>query len=264
MARMVGTTGRGIRAPIIKEGDDLINRNASVDGRTVRMDTQAILKNGRTFVPLRFISEGMGCQVQYNYKNLTHHIAILTGGQVVEEPGGYDKYGLPITPLNSATTQDEYIKNTPPGMSQWVKTTPLNAKASNTGDYAKDIKSDAALFESKGWYGDAGDIIFNAAYSPVGKLNDRGGWSEAFYIHRDSSKDFYFEMNIEYTDAKNINGGKTPDGKTIPNSIPMAIREAFIFYLGDNDGEELFRVLFNGFNKNADVSQIENKPLTCS
>jgi len=234
------------------------SKNALVNGQTVKMDTQAILKNGRTFVPLRFISEGMGCTVNYTYKNFAHYITILTGGPVVEEQ--YDKYGLPITPLNYCTTQDEYIKNTPPGMTPWAKTTPLNAKASNTGDYAKDIQADAALFESKSWYGDAGNIVFNAAYSPVGKLNDRGGWSEAFYIHRDSSKDYYINLSIKIFDSKNINGGKKPDGKIIPNSIPMAIREALIFYLGEDDGEEAFRIIARGYTKGTETSQIENKP----
>lgn len=237
------------------------SKNAVVDGKTVKMDSQAVLKNGRTFVPLRFISEGMGCQVSYTYKNYTHYINILTGGSGTGPIGGYDKYGLPITALNYCTTQDEYIKNTPPGMTQWAKTTPLEAKASNTGNYSKDIKADAAVFESKGWYAEAGESVFNAAYSPVGKLNSRGGWSEAFYIHRDSNKDYYFKLNIKYFDSKYINGGVTPDGKTISNSIPMAIRESLLFYLPDNDAEELFRIIAKGTTKGVDTSNIENKPL---
>jgi hypothetical protein len=39
---------------------------ASIDGRTVAMDTPAMILNGSTMVPIRFISEALGAQVSWN------------------------------------------------------------------------------------------------------------------------------------------------------------------------------------------------------
>jgi hypothetical protein len=39
---------------------------ASVDGRTVAMDTPAMILNGSTMVPIRFVSESLGAQVAWN------------------------------------------------------------------------------------------------------------------------------------------------------------------------------------------------------
>ena len=43
-------------------------KKAEIDGRTVAMDTVAVVVKGRTMVPLRFILENMGgrCRIQPN------------------------------------------------------------------------------------------------------------------------------------------------------------------------------------------------------
>ena len=45
----------------------LNSSTAVINGKTVRLDVKPYIKNNRTFVPLRFISETFGCTV--NYKN---------------------------------------------------------------------------------------------------------------------------------------------------------------------------------------------------
>lgn len=60
-------------------GDSIISmlvgdRNILVDGKIVQLDTEVIIKDGRTMVPLRFISEALKCQVEWNEKIQTVYI----------------------------------------------------------------------------------------------------------------------------------------------------------------------------------------------
>ena len=50
---------------------------ANVDGRSVRMNTAPIVRNGSTLVPLRFLSEALGAQVRWNPNN--EMVMIRTG-----------------------------------------------------------------------------------------------------------------------------------------------------------------------------------------
>ncbi len=56
----------------------LDSNKALVNGQTVTFDTYVVLKDGRTFVPLRFVSENLGAKVEYNYINKVHRIDITT------------------------------------------------------------------------------------------------------------------------------------------------------------------------------------------
>jgi hypothetical protein len=46
---------------------------AKVDGKDVKLDVAPIIKDGRTFVPIRFISEAFGADVKWdaNEKKIT-------------------------------------------------------------------------------------------------------------------------------------------------------------------------------------------------
>jgi F420-0:gamma-glutamyl ligase-like protein len=65
MARMVGTTGRGIRAPIIKEGDDLIN--IVVDSVIKAAQVENFKLQDRDIVG---ITESLVARAQGNYASL--------------------------------------------------------------------------------------------------------------------------------------------------------------------------------------------------
>ena len=41
------------------------SRNVDVDGVNLLMDTEPFIKNSRTFVPVRFVAEGMGLKVDW-------------------------------------------------------------------------------------------------------------------------------------------------------------------------------------------------------
>lgn len=42
------------------------SRNIDVDGVSVPMDTEAFIKDGRTFIPIRFVAEAMGLNVEWD------------------------------------------------------------------------------------------------------------------------------------------------------------------------------------------------------
>ncbi|MHB1456567.1 MAG: copper amine oxidase N-terminal domain-containing protein [Armatimonadota bacterium] len=41
------------------------NRDATLNGKSIRLDTPAMIIDGRTMVPLRFVSEALGANVQW-------------------------------------------------------------------------------------------------------------------------------------------------------------------------------------------------------
>lgn len=55
-------------------------RKATVDGKEITFDSKAIMKDSRTFVPLRFISETFGAKVEWDAKTLTVKITTASGG----------------------------------------------------------------------------------------------------------------------------------------------------------------------------------------
>lgn len=67
------------------------SNTAQVDGRTVSLDAPARILNGSTMVPLRFVAEALGAQV--NYEPATSTVAIRTGAG-----GSQDSAALPRPP----------------------------------------------------------------------------------------------------------------------------------------------------------------------
>lgn len=55
---------------------------------TIKMDTKAVMKNGRVFVPVRFISEALGHKVDYRYANGINHVLIITSEDTEVPPTG--------------------------------------------------------------------------------------------------------------------------------------------------------------------------------
>ena len=50
------------------------SRNVDVDGVNLLMDTEPFIKNSRTFVPIRFVAEGMGLKVEWD--NSTQEVTV--------------------------------------------------------------------------------------------------------------------------------------------------------------------------------------------
>lgn len=71
----VGWDPKSLTVPIERSGQSIvltIDKNvAQVNGKEVAFDTKAILNGGRTFVPLRFVSEVLGAQVDWDAPTAT-------------------------------------------------------------------------------------------------------------------------------------------------------------------------------------------------
>ncbi|AUG57289.1 copper amine oxidase N-terminal domain-containing protein [Acetivibrio saccincola] len=83
----------------------------TVNGKTMEMDTTVLLLEDRTFVPVRFVSEGLGANVEWNASIRT--VYITTGGTVptpTPEEGEVRYYdGIAFNP---ATDVDEFGRMT--------------------------------------------------------------------------------------------------------------------------------------------------------
>ncbi|OPZ92387.1 MAG: hypothetical protein BWY74_01604 [Firmicutes bacterium ADurb.Bin419] len=69
------------------------NRNIVVNRSVKTMDTEAIIKEGRTFVPIRYVAEALGATVGWNASTKT--VIITTGGAVnTDIPNAADFYKI--------------------------------------------------------------------------------------------------------------------------------------------------------------------------
>jgi len=69
------------------------SRRAQVNGQRVMLDVPANTVNGRTMVPLRFVSESMGADVRYNAAR--RRVAINTDGRGGSQVAGYRSISIP-------------------------------------------------------------------------------------------------------------------------------------------------------------------------
>lgn len=78
--------------PIMKEDQSIVltidQPVVQVDGKTVTLDTKAILSGGRTFVPLRFVSEVLGGQVDWDDQTDTVFIKTSEDSAAQIDPWG--------------------------------------------------------------------------------------------------------------------------------------------------------------------------------
>jgi hypothetical protein len=82
------------------QGDKRIRLNigehmADVDGRSVRMNTAPVVRNGSTLVPLRFLSEALGAQVRWNPNNEMVMIRTDVTGRAQPIRGDRNNNGVP-------------------------------------------------------------------------------------------------------------------------------------------------------------------------
>jgi len=64
-ANQTATLARGSNKVQVTIG----KKNILVNGKSVTMDTVAEMKQGRVFIPVRFIAQGLGVTIQYNSAN---------------------------------------------------------------------------------------------------------------------------------------------------------------------------------------------------
>lgn len=103
----------------------------TVDGKTKQMDTAAVFKQSRTFVPLRFLYEGLGLNVNWDDSVKTVYITTGgSGGQTTTPPTGsssvdvhgfkvnYEKLGPNLDPTYITASGMTVYKNENPTAGQ--------------------------------------------------------------------------------------------------------------------------------------------------
>ena len=95
-----------LRVVYIQKNDTLIELKigvleAIVGGKVISLDTKAVIKENRTFVPLRFVSEALGAFVEWNGDTRTVYI---TTSKTVPTPAPK------VTPGTTTMVNDEYKK----------------------------------------------------------------------------------------------------------------------------------------------------------
>lgn len=120
MGAEVGWDGR-INLVTIQKGETEIKltigeQKAVVNGKVKTFDTKAVLNNGRTMVPLRFISETLGAEVGWDGK--LNRVDVWTG----EGPGNTGGPGDPVVnPYTGAkpTKTGDWIVSGKPATKRW-------------------------------------------------------------------------------------------------------------------------------------------------
>ncbi|CAH1207649.1 hypothetical protein PAECIP111892_02955 [Paenibacillus auburnensis] len=82
--------GPAKKATVILNGKTMVvyigKTSYTVDGKTKQMDTAAVFKQSRTFVPLRFLYEGLGLNVNWDDSVKTVYITTGAGGATPTAP----------------------------------------------------------------------------------------------------------------------------------------------------------------------------------
>ena len=68
--------------PRAKIGLKLGSKNATVGGQAYKLDVAPLLLNGTTYLPLRFVTEAMGAQVDWDAG--LKRVTVQRGGQLLE------------------------------------------------------------------------------------------------------------------------------------------------------------------------------------
>jgi len=148
------------------------NKNYEVNGQQKQMDTVALLKESRTFVPVRFVSEALGATVKWNANIRTVYIDM--NGDVAPSPeptGGTVKYYDGIA-FNDVTDVDPYGR---------IKVEKLKEFLLKLADQLRFVKENGKYYiectypeKPEGYEWGLGITIFNkdgtyTTYSPVGR-----------------------------------------------------------------------------------------------
>lgn len=143
---------------VITSGDKIISliigqASATVNGEVVAMDVPSVETNGRTLVPLRFVSENLGFDVEY--LGSTEQILITNDPAVIELNGAkisladYEAmYKLNVAKYGSTATEEEIAEYTNMVLLQYAMYEAEAAKWEITLDpmFYSSIKSDAEQF----------------------------------------------------------------------------------------------------------------------
>jgi hypothetical protein len=246
MNAKVGWEPETMRVPI-ERGDRRIlltigANKALVNDQEVTFDTQAIMRGGRTFVPLRFVSEVLGAEVKWDEATSTVHITTNE-----DRLAKYDPWGRLIrtTDLPKNAKDYPYILADVPNETYemgypYSHKTDSEVSASLFSNYAEFNKENIDIWMDRlrGY----GSVLLNVDYSTIDY-----GWADKLFENKlqlNGSELKYIKQYVDWVKENKIR----VEGYLDPEPS-MIYRDGF----GNNYIRSKFRVKFASFNENKNL-----------
>lgn len=160
------TADKGSKNVTLKIGE----KWASVDGQTLAMDVPGQILNGATMVPIRFVSESLGAQVNWNDENRL--VSIYSVGGDAPKPG--KDTAPPKEPKNSR----KFVMDAGTVIPVTLQTR-VNSKDSKTGDLVRaaisNFNAQPESWDNNRFQFPTGSIIEGRIVSAIPKDGDRPG-----------------------------------------------------------------------------------------
>lgn len=246
MGAKVGWEPETMTVPI--ERDDLHivltigESKALVNGQEMVFDTKAITSGGRTFVPLRFVSEALGAEVKWD--NPTSTVFISTKEDANTK---YDEWGRLIRTTNLPTNAKDYpyiLADVPNEMYEmaYPHSHPTNSKVSSV------LYSTIPEFNKKNvdmwmkWLKTFGALWLNVDYKTIDDT-----WAQAVFATKVQSSNAELKYIRRYVDW--VKENKIQIEGYLDPEPSMIYKDGF----GDNFIRSKFRIKFVSFKESKDL-----------
>ena len=215
---------------------------ALVNDQEVTFDTQAIMRSGRTFVPLRFVSEVLGAEVKWDEATSTVYITTKEDPQAK-----YDPWGRLIRTTDLPKNAKDYpyiLADVPNEMYEmgypYSHKTDSEVSASLFSNYAEFNKENIDIWMDRlrGY----GSVLLNVDYSTIDY-----GWADKLFENKlqlNGSELKYIKQYVDWVKENKIR----VEGYLDPEPS-MIYRDGF----GNNYIRSKFRVKFASFNENKNL-----------
>lgn len=219
----------------LKIGEDtaLISSN-SQENEVISLDSKAYIKDGRTYVPMRFIAEAMQDEVFYDRQD--------DSGRVNHTISVYSKDFVPSNSEKPIEPPAPPVSSNIGGTADYTNAETLVQNIEKINDYFgvnkdRDLSSVWRWSEKEG--GGKGGM---AVYNPIGTISA----NYFFYIQSNSPEDYDVKISIKnwYVPGHN---GRFPATAEAYKSINPVMKEVLKFYL-PNGYEKLYKIIDSGFN----------------
>lgn len=245
--------GRDIRLQV---GED----KAIVNGVPSQLDTKSVMKNDRTYVPLRFVSENLGAKVDWNEATSTVLISYddansQTGNGQTQNPGSgetdstKDQWGRKIrtTNLPSNAADYPYILEGVPNEMYEMKY-PVNVP--ERAIVSRDLYKSEPEFTKENidiWMGrvrETYDMLLNVDYTTIDD-----GWGERLFNLRSQG------VNREYAIMENNNYANWVKKNKIQIEGKLEPEPSMMYYngLGEYFVRSKFKFIIKNFQDNKDI-----------
>lgn len=242
----VGWEAKTMTVPI-KQGDQHIRltvgkSQALVNGEEVTFDTQATISGGRTFVPLRFVSEVLGTEVTWDETTATVHITTKEDAEAK-----FDPWGRLIRTTNMPKNAKDY---------PYILTDVPNEMYEMDYPYSNSERSkdSAVLYRTVPEYNKRNVDIwlsrlksFGAPWLNVDYNTIDDSWAQAVFATKMKNSDVELRYIRRYVDWVKENQIQI-EGYLDPEPS-MIYRDGF----GNNYVRSKFRIKFNSFKQSKDL-----------